>query len=138
MKKILTLIYCSIFTQISFANEVIFYNKDSVYPIEVHYYLCKSFSNPRICGLINTVIINPQSKVFITPASNDVTLSIISAIEKNPNGKMIAQGNYRDAIDKAYYCGLPFLVKEEDRRNGAFIFEDLNGSDAIICSQYLY
>jgi len=140
MKKIF--FFCALLVVKSAMADVAIINNNKVNDMDVSYRYCHydSQTQKSTCTSINTVTIKADliHHIILHPPGDADSAHIISAVEKDINGKVIAQGNYLYG-QYGSNCGYPLVMPDNVTKiNAAFILNDVRQSPIITCmmSQY--
>ncbi len=135
MKKITNLLLCMFFVGQAHA-EIAFVNENTINDIEVTYKFCDFPGNgdDTTCTGMKTIAVKSDNNNHVYKVSNypkTANILIVSAVEKDRSGKVVAQGKYEGDIGFSD-CGLP-LDGGVVPNNILFSFSDMRGTSIIRC-----
>jgi len=148
---------CFIKTALAAPTKTVIFNMSDKYDIEATYRVCfyqdstKSWS----CKTNNTVLIkaknSPQDQNYIVitestiePGETAAQLQMISAIEKDETGKIVAQEKYMDEARNITSNCIGILYRPDDVTtpnivaDTELVLNDMHQSPSIVCSQSFF
>lgn len=134
MKKIIALAFSLLITSQAFAA-VSIVNDNKVYDIDVSYHFCQpSQGSAPKCTDVSTVTVKADDNrvANVSVPLNMQSILIVSAIEKNSSGQIIARGNYETGNGSSH-CGYPLLMEGAQSYNVVISLTDMQQTPIIRC-----
>lgn len=136
MKKLTLFLGCFLALNCAHAQVALF-NMSANYPVEISYVFCNENQSGKTCSELNQIMVPPKKEaadknyVFIESPKDSTVILVYSAIEKDLQGNIVAQGKYSfPSFPSSSECGYPLLPIG---MKGALIFNDMSSSPIITC-----